>query len=254
MTLPVKLHGGVIHVTPTTVWRWQACRRRYLLCNLLQLPALDTGAAAVEGQKVHGLLRLIHARGTCTDGAWVREVVDNHAIGDAPRMRGYVERHARLCPGPAGAEAVGHEVARSRADWEARFVASASIDAVWVHGHHLEGRDYKTGGSPEANLALDLRARLQVFVLEPEARARGLQLRLRYEYLGPEAVEQPPPWDPEPEELAEIRGELRELVDEIRAERDFRGVSDPRVCGACEYRSVCVDAAVEGGAPSAPPV
>lgn len=245
-TLPSRLVGSVVHLTPTTVDRWLRCPRQYLLRNVVQLPEIDRGPWSNEGLKVHAVLRHLHEHGSCDDRTWVREVVDNHGAGDTERLLGFVERHARMCP--RGAEPLGHEVELARLHREPPpvFLGSGAIDAVWVHDGVLDARDYKTGAGVLPDISHDARARVQAWLLAPEARRRRLGLRIRYEFLAPEVEEEPPAWDPDVEEVEAVGAELLAVADAIRAERDFPGVSDPAVCRHCSFRSVCIHAATEG--------
>lgn len=242
--LPARLVGTVVSLSPTTADRWARCRRQYLLQNVLQLPAVDDSPWTSEGLKVHDILRQLHEQGTCDDRAWVDEIVASYGGGEPDRLRGFLERHAARCP--KGAEAVGHEVGVSRFHREPAppFLAAASIDAIWIHDGLLDARDYKTGTGGAFDISGDVRARVQAWLLEPMATRRGLRLRLRYEFLAPEASEDPAPWDPEPEELIAIDEELRSIADAMRTEREFVGCREPAVCRTCGYRSICVDAAL----------
>lgn len=244
-SLPLKLVGEVVSITPTTLYRWRRCRRHYLLRNLLQLPAVDAGPWADEGLKVHAILRVVHERGSCADKEWLDEVVENHTTGDVERLRGFLDRHATRCP--QGAEALGHEleIARLHRTPAPVFMATASIDAVWIHDGVLDARDYKTGAGWSGDLADDARARVQAHVLAPEAERRGLRLQIRYEYLSGEVNEDPPAWEPDAEQVTVIAEELRSVAEAMRAEREFAGVGDVAICRFCEYRSICRDAAAD---------
>lgn len=245
--LPARLQPSIVPLSPTTVWRWRRCRRLYLLRNLVQLPAVDAGSWTHEGLRVHAVLQQLHEHGECADREWRAEVVDTYGGSDAERLRGFVERHAARCP--RGATYLGGEEPLGRLHREPPplFTASGSIDALWVHDGYLDARDYKTGAGWESAPADDLRARVQAWLLAPRAAERNLRLRLRYEFLAPEVTEDPPPWDPEPDQIDAIGGELRELAAEIRAEHEFEGVADPAICRTCEYRSICVDSAATDG-------
>jgi hypothetical protein len=127
-------------------------------------------------------------------------------------------------------------------------MASARFDAVWEHNGVLDARDYKTGRVWSDDLAGDRQARLQAWVLAPLAAARGLRLRISFEHLSPEVVDDPVPFEPEPDDLDEIEEELRTVVAAMRAETTFAGVADLETCRHCRYRSICPDSA----APSEP--
>jgi len=141
----------------------------------------------------------------------------------AHRRRGATPR-ATL---PDRAEAVGHEIDWARAyPTPPLFVATARLDAVWAHDGILDVRDYKTGRVAPYPLHEDRGARLQAWVAASHATARGLRLRLRYEHLATEVLDDPDPWEPTDDELTAIEAELADAVTAMRAERDFHGVGD----------------------------
>ncbi len=126
------------------------------------------------------------------------------------------------------------------------FMATARIDAVWIHDGMLDARDYKTGGRFTDAVADVPAAHVQAFVLAAKARERGLRLRLRYEYLQPEVDEDPEPWELDDETLAEVEEELRFAVERMWAEDEWRGVAEVETCRTCRYRSICRDSAAPG--------
>jgi hypothetical protein len=107
----------------------------------------------------------------------------------------------------------------------------------------LDARDYKTGRFQSERVADDPRARLQAWLLAPVAARRGLRLRVSYECLAAETVDDPQPFEPDREELDTIEEELRAVAEAIWGERDFSGVGDAAVCGTCRYRSICPESA-----------
>jgi hypothetical protein len=207
------------------------------------VPASDDGPGAEHGLLLHRLLHLVHRTGSCQDAEHVAGVLAGHGADE--RTAAEVRRHAARCP--IGAEAVGHEVEWARAHpGPPVFLATARLDAVWVHDGILDVRDYKSGRVAEHGVEEDQAARLQAWVAAPHAAARGLRLRLRYEHLATEVVEDPAPWEPGDEELAAIEAELVGTVTEMLAERVFPGVGDATVCARCRYRSICDDSAAPG--------
>jgi hypothetical protein len=84
---------------------------------------------------------------------------------------------------------------------------------------------------------------VQLFVLAPLALERGLRLRLRYEHLAAGIDDDPEPWEPDEGELEAVDERLRAVVEAIRAEETWRGVSDEPVCRHCRYRSICPESA-----------
>jgi len=238
-----SLLPGVLPVTPSSVEAWYRCRRLWRDQYLLSIPASDDAAPGVHGQQVHDLLRLLHQAGPCDDPARIDDIVAAH--GASARVHAELTDHARRCP--LGAESLGHELTRARLHpkWP-NFIASARIDAAWIHDGILDVRDYKTGGASTERVADDARARLQAWVMAPVAEARGLRLRVRYEQLAAEIVDDPEEWEPDDDDLARIGAELCGVVGEMRAETAWAGIADPGTCRTCRYRSICPDSAAPG--------
>jgi hypothetical protein len=240
------LRPGILRLNPTSLETWRRCPRAWHDQYLLGIPASDEGGSPDHGLLVHSVLRFLHDHGSCHDDAHVADVLDAHA--GSPRLREEIQRHADRCPSPA--EALGHEldVARfapaSPATYS--FLATARLDAVWIHDGILDARDYKTGSVLTSRVADDPRAWVQLWVLAPLATDRGLQLRLRYEHLSADIAEDPDAWEPDDDELLALDARLR---DEVRAMRDaegWPGVADPEVCTYCRFRSICPDSAMPG--------
>jgi hypothetical protein len=234
-----------VSITPSNFDDFVQCERRFLNRQLLGLPASDAGPANETGLLVHDMLRVIHSSGSCGDTAHVTDVLAGHAADTDP-VRQLVERHARRCPSRDVTRAA-HEftLARFHKLPPPMFMATARIDAVWVHDGLLDARDYKTGRLRDEGLADDPAAKVQVFVLDKAARERGLQLRLRYEYLSADVADDPDAWEPDADDLVAIEEELRASVERMRTNDDWKGVSDER-CGWCAYRSICRDSAAPG--------
>jgi len=231
---------GVLSISPTSLDLWTRCRRAWRNQVVLRVPRSDERDVTSHGLWLHDLLRLIHTSGSCQDVAGVDAILADHDA-DA-RTRDEVARHTRRCP--TGAIGVAHEAEWARAHGRPPvFVATARLDAVWEHDGVLEVRDYKTGRAAEHSLGEDRRAWLQAWVAAPIAAARHLRLRVRYEYLSAEVADDPEAWEPDDEELATIEQELVSTVAAMRAERDWRGVADPDLCGWCHFRSICPDSA-----------
>jgi hypothetical protein len=233
------LRPGVITITPTSLETWTRCPRAWRDQYLLALPAVGEHAASTYGQRAHDVLRFVHEHGSCHDVAFVSDVLDAHGAPD--RLRDEVSRHGQRCPSPA--DAVGHELELARfhrSPWPP-FMATARLDAVWVHDGLLDCRDYKTGRVWHQRVADDPRALVQAWVLAPLARERGLRLRLRYEHLASEIDEDPEPWELGLDDLADVGERLRTTVEAMRAETDWKGVADEMVCRSCRYRVICPD-------------
>jgi RecB family exonuclease len=238
-----RLLPGVLRLTPTALDAYGWCPRRYLLAHVLGVPESDAGAWSDQGRMVHDLLRYVHDNGTCHDAAFVDDAVIAHGGDEA--VRTMVDRHSQRCPRVF--EAAHHETSRARYHHQPTpmFLASARIDAMWIHDGLLDVRDYKTGGRSVGELRDDVRAQLQAWVLAPAAAARGLRLRLRYEFLSPEIDEDPDPWEPDDDDLAALTERLRALAETIRRS-EFAGVHEVEACRPCPFRSVCPDSAAAG--------
>jgi len=117
---------------------------------------------------------------------------------------------------------------------------------VWIHDGVLDVRDYKTGALRYERLADDPRARVQAWVMARDARRTNLRLQLRYEHLQPEVDDDPEPWEPADDDLAEIEEELRNAVADMWRTDDWKGVAEVDVCRTCRYRSICRDSVAPG--------
>src|SRR5262249_49169826 len=159
----------------------------------------------------------------------VTDVLVAHGI-DTAAVREMVARHADRCPSGA-AERARHEVdiARFHKLPPPMFMATARIDAVWIHDGMVDARDYKTAGKWVDDISEIDAAKVQAYVLAARAQARGLRLRLRYEYLQPEVDDDPEPWEIDDETLGAIEEELRAAVERMWREDEWRGVNDVEV-------------------------
>jgi hypothetical protein len=235
----------IVPLSPTSFDSWTRCRRLHLHEHVLGTPASDPSPSPDHGLLVHELLRFVHAHGSCHDPAAVRDALDAHGCDD-DTYRSILARHARRCP--ATVDSAAHEVdlARFHRLPPPMFMATARIDAVWVHDGLLDARDYKTGRVAHDRVGDDPRARVQAFVLAPHADRRGLRLRLRYEHLAADAGDDPEPFEPDADDLAAIDEELRAAVEEMWRESSWTGVAEPDVCRWCRFRSICRDSAAVG--------
>jgi hypothetical protein len=238
-----SLLPGLLALTPSALEAWHRCPRSWRDQYLLAIPPSDDSAPSVHGQQVHDLLRLLHAAGPCDDPDRIDDVVAAH--GASARVHAELTDHARRCP--IGAQSFGHEITRARLHHKAPgFVATARIDAAWIHDGLLDVRDYKTGGTSTERVADDQRARLQAWVMGPVADRLGLQLRIRYEQLAAEIVDDPEEWEPDADDLDRIGQELVATVTAMRDDASWVGVADAGICGYCRYRSICTDSATPG--------
>lgn len=238
--------ADIVGLTPSGYENFTRCARRFYLADLLGIPASDPGAPNDQGLLVHDMLWRIHTTGSCADDAHVREVLALHSA-DSDNMRDLIDRHARRCPSASADRAAHeHELARFHRIPPPMFMATARIDAIWVHDGLLDARDYKTGSLWHSRVADVPAARVQAFVLGAAAAKRGLRLRLRYEYLQPEIDEDPEPWEPDADDLALVEEELRSAVERMWSEVDWKGIGEADACATCPYRSICRDSAAPG--------
>ena len=165
-------------------------------------------------------------------------------------MRDEVLRHAERCP--VTAESFGHELALARYSPAQpathAFLATAQLDAVWIHDGILDARDYKTGSRRTLRVADDPRAWVQAWVLGSIAQQEELRLQLRYEHLATEIDEDPEFWELDEEELNATEERLRSEIIKIRETDSWAGVNEPTACRFCRYRSICPDSAAPGEA------
>ncbi|MGQ0825267.1 MAG: PD-(D/E)XK nuclease family protein [Actinomycetota bacterium] len=238
-----RLLADIVSLTPSSYENYTRCPRLFYTADLLGVPASDSGVSNDQGLLVHDMLWRVHATGSCHDLGHVTDVLTAHSA-DTDAIRALVARHAQRCPsGGADSAAHEHELARFHRLPPPMFMATARLDAIWVHDGLLDARDYKTGSRFYDRVADIPAAKVQAFVLGAAASARGLQPRLRYEYLQPEIDEDPEPWEPDDDDLALVEEELRGAVEAMWARDDWRGVAEPDACGTCRYRSICRDSA-----------
>jgi hypothetical protein len=243
---PPRLLPDIVALTPSNYDDFVRCARLYYCKALLGLPASDPVASSDQGLLVHDMLWKVHTSGSCDDAVHVSDVLDAHGI-DTPAVRDLVARHAKKCPSRAiVGQAHEHDFARFHRFPAPMFMATARIDAVWVHDGLLDARDYKTGGRFTDRVADIHAAKVQAWVLGAVAQRKGLRLQLRYEYLQPEIDEDPEPWLLDDDTLAEIEEELRIAVARMWSQDEWRGVAEVETCRTCRYRSICRDSAVPG--------
>jgi len=233
---------GIITLTPTSLGAWRRCPREWHDHYVLNVPASDGDPSPSHGQQLHAMLGLVHETGSCRDAGHVEDVLAAHGLDGDERTRAEIANHVRRCPHPA--QALGHEITAARFHRlpMPMFMASARIDALWVHDGVLDARDYKTGRVWSEEVSHDEQARLQAYVLAPRAAAAGLRLRIAFEHLSSEVADDPTPFEPDDDDVLAIEEELRLVVSEIRNE-SFDGVADPEVCVRCRYRSICPESA-----------
>ncbi len=226
-----RLLPDIVSITPTNYEDFVHCERRFLNRHLLGIPESDAGPPNETGLLAHDMLRAIHAGGSCRDAAHVADVLAGHAADD-DHIRQLVTRHAQRCPSDESSGGA-HELtmARFHRSLPPMFMATARIDAIWLHDGLLDARDYKTGGLRYERVADVPGAKVQAFVLDEAARKRGLQLRLRYEYLSADVPEDPDPWQPDADDMEAVEEELRAVVERMRG-NEWNGVADAEVCAA----------------------
>jgi hypothetical protein len=240
------LLSEIVGLTPSGYEDFLRCPRLFLNGALLGIPASDAAPSTDQGLLVHDMLWRIHDTGSCHDAAHVADVLDGHgATGD--HIHELVARHATRCPSKAS-ERDAHELSLARFHRQPppMFMATARIDAVWVHDGMLDARDYKTGRRWTDRVADIPAAHVQAFTLARTARKHGLRLRLRYEYLQAEIDDDPEPWDIDDDDLDALDEELRAAVARMWSDDDWHGVNDADICRTCRYRSICRDSAAPG--------
>lgn len=240
-----RILSDIVQISPTSRDTWTRCRRKFALRHLLALPEPDAGGGDL-GRLAHGILRVVHERGDCRNEEHVARIVEAYDDSTARRLRAFVGRHTTRCPGPTGR--ARHEVplARFHRHPAPMFMATAQLDAVWVHDGIADGHDYKTGRVELDRVGDDPGARVQAWVLALHARRQGLRTRVRYECLAAGVVDDPTPFEPDDAELADIEEELRGVAEAMWVEERegrWRGVGVDEECRWCGYRSICPDAA-----------
>jgi hypothetical protein len=199
-----------------------------------------------QGLLVHDMLYRIHQNGSCADADNVTDVLAGHGA-DSEAIREMVARHSQRCPSKdSPGSAHEYELARFHRLPPPMFMATARIDAIWVHDGMLDARDYKTGSLWHSRVSDVPAAKVQAYVLASAAARRGLRLRLRYEYLQPEVADDPDPWEPDDDDIAIVEEELRDAVERMWADERWAGVGEADVCGTCRYRSICRDSVMPG--------
>ena len=126
------------------------------------------------------------------------------------------------------------------------FMATARIDALWLHNGVLDAHDYKTGRLWSDRVSEDRQARLQAWVLAPLAARLGARVRISFEHLSVEVTDDPEPFEPDADDLLAIEEELRSAVASMRDDEHYAGVGDAATCVHCRYRSICTDSATPG--------
>ena len=191
------------------------------------------------------MLWRVHATGSCHDTDHVADVLAGHGA-DSEAVRELIARHAQRCPSAAAdASAHEYELARFHRMPRPMFMATARIDALWVHDGLLDARDYKTGRLWHTRVCDVPAAKVQAYVLGRAAQRRGLRLRLRYEYLQPEIDEDPEPWEPDDDDLLAVEEELRARR---RADVELRRLAGRQRRGRVPDVSVPLDLSRQRGA------
>ena len=178
------------------------------------------------------MLRKIHSRRhRVDDSAHVADVLAAHSA-DNDHVRQLVERHAERCPSRrVDRGAHEHDVARFHKLPPPMFMATARIDAVWVHDGLLDARDYKTGGKWHERVADDPAAKVQAFVLDARRSANaGCGFASATSTCSPRSTTTPIPGSSTTTTLAAIEEELRGAVARMRTNEDWQGVADAAIC------------------------
>ena len=126
-------------------------------------------------------------------------------------------------------------------------MATARIDALWVHDGLLDARDYKTGQVWSDRVADDKQARLQAWVLAPLAeRARAAAAHRVRAPRRRGASTTPSRSSPTPTTCSRSRRSCGARSPRSGPTTEFAGVADADVCRRCRYRSICPDSATPG--------
>jgi len=139
-----RLLGEIVTITPTNYETWRRCPREFLLNHILFVPPSDSPPPTDVGIRLHELMRFVHEQGTCHDADHVRDVLGAHGV-DIPLYEGMFARHATRCPSDSDRQKHEIDLARFHRQPAPMFMATARIDAIWVHDGILDARDYKTG-------------------------------------------------------------------------------------------------------------
>jgi hypothetical protein len=141
-----RLLADVVSLTPSNYEDFTRCARLFYNAALLGIPASDAAPSTDQGLLVHDMLWKVHEAGSCNDDANVVDVLQSHGA-ESPGVREMIARHARRCPS-AASERGAHEqgLAAFHKTPPPMFMATARIDAIWIHDGVLDARDYKTGG------------------------------------------------------------------------------------------------------------
>lgn len=239
--------GAIVPISASTAEDWQRCRRYYRSRHLLHLPGMDRSADTGVGLVVHRLLEAVHRRGCCGQEEAMRAVVvDLDGPARVDLLVGYLRRHSARCPTDASWSDHEFELARFHRTPTPMWMVTGKIDAAWECAGILDARDYKTGAPWAERVGDEVAARIQAYLLAPLAAARGLRLRISYEYLDPTVDEQPEPYEPEDEDLDDLERQISAMVAEIAGETAFEGVAFPPYCDRCSYAGICPDAARTG--------
>ena len=202
-----------------------------------------------QGLLVHDMLRKIHDDGvvprrrrtspTCSsahgvDNDHVREMVDapratgaRRATPTAPRTSSTLARFHRLPP--------------------PMFMATARIDAVWMHDGILDARDYKTGRLVRrARRRRSGRAGAGLRARRRGADAAGCGCGCATSTCSAEVDDDPEPWEPDAETSPRSRRSCAPRSSACGTNDEWHGVADASVCRTCRYRSICRDSAAPG--------
>ena len=211
---------GILHVTPTSLDAWRRCPREWRDQYLFDVPASDGDPGGVHGQQLHDMLGHIHEKGSCHDAVHVDDVLAaarrrRTTTGCGARSR----NHVRRCPDPARSRrprdhARAVPSSRCRRSWRRRASTrcgrtTACSTRVTSRPDRCGATSWHTTSRPGSRRSCSRRSR----------RLRGLRLRIAFEHLAAEVVDDPEPFEPDADDLLAIEEELRLEVAEIRTER-----------------------------------
>ena len=205
---------------------------------VLTMPSSDTGSAPVHGQKMHDVLRLVHEQGSCRDAAHVDDVLAGHGFDDDDRVRGRARAPRAALSRPArrrsGTRSPGRgsTASRSRRSW--RRLDSTRSGVTTASSPRTTTRP--ASGGPTASPTTRRRG-CRHGCSRPLADALGLRIRVVFEHLAAEVVDDPEPFEPDADDLADDRrraaapGGVDPGRDRVRRRGRRRGVRDAAATG-----------------------
>ena len=222
---------GIVTLTPTSLDTWRRCPRdvaRRSTCY--QVPASDGDPSPSHGQQLHDMLGLVHEQGraattrtsttcsprtACRDDDAHRGPRSRTTCAGAPRLRSRSATRSR---------AARFHRSRCRRSWRPR--GSTPRGCTTACSTRATTRPAACGPSEVSPRRAGAPPGVRARAAWP--RQRGLRLRIAFEHLASEVVDDPAPFEPDADDLASIEEELRlDRRGDPRREQ-FGGVADAR--------------------------